>query len=238
MFYILYGEDNETLLISVNIDEKSTAASVNIQNTKVEIYAEFDHDSGKLKSGYSIKNLEKTKKLKNINENYQILNILPVGFLEMMELPEGNFKQGDRITSKIAYYEITLDILSVKDGIAKIKNTIKTLESDGSGIDDMGDVSVDVNTNNDNNFDMDFNTDLDNDFNDDFDEDFDEDMEGLTNPSEMLNMNGKFTYRFDMKKGMLNLIEGEMKTKSKTESMMVNFSIETTSQVKMKLISR
>jgi hypothetical protein len=234
MFYILYSEDNETFLVSVKIDENSTSASVNIQGTKVEVYAGFDPETGEIKSGYSIENLEKTKKVKNINENYQKFNILPVSFLEMMELPEGTFKKGDRITSKIAYYEIILDVLSVKDGIAKIKNTVRTLESEGSGMNDMGDINVNVDTNNDNDFDMNFNSD----FNNDFDDDFDEDMEGFPNPSEMLNMNGDFTYKFDMKKGMLNSIEGEMETSSKTESMMVNFTIDTKSQIKMKLIKQ
>jgi hypothetical protein len=234
MFYLLYGERN-TILVSIDLGEKRASATVSDQNTKVEVYAEFDRESGEVKAGYSVENLEETKKTKTLRESYNQINIIPVSFLEMLELPEGSFSEGDRITSKISNYEITLDVMSIKKGIATIKNIVKTLESDGSGMDDMGDVSVDVDSEDDEN---DFSFDFDSDFNNDFDEDFDEDMEANMNPTDMLKMNGDFTYKFDMNKGMLKSIEGTMKTSSEMKNPMMSFNVNTISKLKMKLINK
>lgn len=118
--YLVYGK----------ADENGAMAGVQNGPEKVEVYAEFDPKTGKLKAGYTTKTMNKTKPVTlTRNENSDEINVFPYDFLELMVMPEGNVSQGDHYDVKAGVYNIAINAKSVVNGVVILSESIVTDKS-------------------------------------------------------------------------------------------------------------
>lgn len=117
-------------LVYAKADENSAASGFETESEKVDVYAEFDPKTGKLKAGYSVKTMNKTKPVTiTQNEDSDELDVFPYDFLEMMIMPDGSVNQGDHYEMKSGVYNIAVQATSVVNGVATLTETISTDKS-------------------------------------------------------------------------------------------------------------
>ncbi|MES2554563.1 MAG: hypothetical protein V4604_00350 [Bacteroidota bacterium] len=117
-------------LVYAKADENSAASGFDNGSEKVDVYAEFDPKTGKLKAGYSVKTMNKTKPVTiTENENSDELDVFPYDFLEMMIMPDGAVNQGDHYEVKAGVYNCAVNATSVVNGVATLTETISTDKS-------------------------------------------------------------------------------------------------------------
>lgn len=117
-------------LVYAKADDNSASAGFDNGSEKVDVYAEFDPKTGKLKAGYSVKTMNKTKPVTiTENENSDELDVFPYDFLEMMIMPDGNINQGDHYDVKAGVYNVAVDATSIVNGVATLTETISTDKS-------------------------------------------------------------------------------------------------------------
>jgi len=206
-------EDGTNMLVSAKITDDSATASGQVGDTKVEVYAEFDKESGEIKAGYSIKNIEKTKKVVEIKKESPKIDLLPVQFLELLKLPDGSFSEGDSFVTTIADYKITIKILSIINDILKMRNKIETMDS--------------LETATDKQFDN-----LGNDLYGNDDDNSGEFGDSFGAEKMKLKINGDIELDFDLGKSIFKQLTGEIKTESDFSMM----TMKTESKIKMKLV--
>lgn len=117
-------------LVYAKADENGASAGFDDGTEKVDVYAEFDPKTGKLKAGYTTKTMNKTKPVTiTTNENSDELDVFPYDFLELMVMPEGSVNQGDKYNMKAGVYNVAATVNSVVNGVASISETISTDKS-------------------------------------------------------------------------------------------------------------
>jgi hypothetical protein len=114
-------------LIYAKNDENGASAGIQTSDEKVDVYAEFDPKTGKLKAGYTVQTISSTKKTTiKENEESDHLDVFPYDFLEMMVLPDGNIAQGDKYHATAGLYNIDVLIKSMVNGVASLEEIIST----------------------------------------------------------------------------------------------------------------
>ncbi len=117
-------------LVYAKADENSTSAGFENGSEKVDVYAEFDPKTGKLKVGYTTKTMNKTKPVTiTENENSDELDVFPYDFLELMIMPDGSVNQGDHYDVKAGMYNVAVDVTSITNGVATLTEKISTDKS-------------------------------------------------------------------------------------------------------------
>lgn len=117
-------------LVYAKADENGGSAGFSDGSEKVDVYAEFDPKTGKLKAGYTVKTMNKTKPVTiTTNEDSDELDVFPYAFLELMVMPEGSVNQGDKYDMKAGIYNVSATVNSVTNGVASISETISTDKS-------------------------------------------------------------------------------------------------------------
>jgi hypothetical protein len=117
-------------LVYAKAEENSASAGFDNGSEKVDVYAEFDPKTGKLKAGYSVKTMNKTKPVTiTENENSDKLEVFPYDFLELMIMPDGNVNQGDHYDVKAGVYNCAIDATSIVNGVATLTEKISTDKS-------------------------------------------------------------------------------------------------------------
>ncbi len=115
--YLVYGK----------ADENGASAGVETGNEKVDVYAEFDTKTGKLKAGYTVQTISTTKKASvKETEESDHLDVFPYDFLEMMVLPDGNVAQGDKYSATAGMYTVDVLVKSMVNGLANLEEKIGT----------------------------------------------------------------------------------------------------------------
>lgn len=213
--------DEGSLLVSGSATENGVQASGQAGGTKVDVYAEFDPNTGTLKAGYNVSEVAQTKtKTVKITEDTPEIDILPYAFLELMALPEGRVTQGDELNAQVGQMKTAIKATSVSNGIAvlnismatdKSASATKSSMSGKSGDDDMG-------------MDMDFDMDMDMDM-----DGFDDDFGGGMAPEEKAMMQGSIqsmpamtaniSSRFNYERGMFVNLSGTVNTSMDTMGM-------------------
>jgi len=117
-------------LVYAKADENSASAGFENGSEKVDVYAEFDPKTGKLKAGYTTKTMNKTKPVTiTENENSDELDVFPYDFLELMIMPDGSVNQGDHYDVKAGMYNVAVDVTSITNGVATLTEKISTDKS-------------------------------------------------------------------------------------------------------------
>lgn len=111
-------------------DGNSIAVGGQAGNMQVDAYAEFDPKTGNLKAGYNVKEIKTTKKVSvTINENTDMVDVLPYDYLELLALPEGAVAQGDKATMRAGLYNIDVTTTSIANGLASLNYKMSTNKS-------------------------------------------------------------------------------------------------------------
>jgi hypothetical protein len=118
---------NGNYLIYAKSDQNSASAGVQTSDEKVDVYAEFDPKTGKLKAGYTVQSINSTKKVVvKENEESDHLDVFPYDYLEMMVLPDGKVAQGDTYKMSAGMYNVDIAVKSMANGIATLDEKIST----------------------------------------------------------------------------------------------------------------
>jgi hypothetical protein len=114
-------------LVYAKNDENGASAGIQTADEKVDVYAEFDPKTGKLKAGYTVQTISTTKKVTvKETEESDHLDVFPYDFLEMMVLPEGKIAQGDKYSATAGLYTVDVLVKSMANGIANLEEKIGT----------------------------------------------------------------------------------------------------------------
>ncbi|HLP11609.1 MAG TPA: hypothetical protein VK177_06710 [Flavobacteriales bacterium] len=121
---------------------------------QVDAYAEFDPRTGKLKANYKVNELKNTRKVSvKVNEETDQLDVLPYDYLELLALPDGGIRQGDKTSMRSGIYTTDISAVQIANGNAMLNYTMKTdkskdmMSGDAKATDPNGNVQMDMNTN-------------------------------------------------------------------------------------------
>jgi len=94
-------------LVYANVSENGASAGTEVDGEKVEVYAEFDPKTGKMKAGYSATTISKPKKI-DVKEDEQSdeIDIIPYDLLQFLILPDGDVKMNDKIEVRAGMYTV------------------------------------------------------------------------------------------------------------------------------------
>jgi hypothetical protein len=137
-------------LVYANVSENRASAGAEIDGEKVEVYAEFDPKTGKMKAGYSATTISKPKKVEvKEDEQSDEIDIIPYDLLQFLILPDGDIKLNDKIEVRAGMYTVNNHVKTLTTTQAVIGQKISTDknadmfegsakgETEGSGF-DMG----------------------------------------------------------------------------------------------------
>lgn len=198
----LLVEESGTLLVSGKATPTGASASAQMGDEKVSVHCEFNPKTGQLKAGYSVQKVKTPKKKVAVKQDAQKVDIIPTQFLELLELPEEPVHAGSVFSFELGDFKIKSKVGSLAQGIAKVNTTVSTKITDKTADDGFGD--------------------------DDMDDGMggfpDMGMGGMmpdmgmgaggsgSGMSMSLKMDGSFNVVFDINKGMMKSLKGNMKT--------------------------
>ncbi|MEN9401098.1 MAG: hypothetical protein RL632_2201, partial [Bacteroidota bacterium] len=118
------------MLVYGSADEGGVSAGAEMNGEKVDVYAEFDPKTGKLKAGYTVATLKTTKQVTaQTNEESDELEVFPYDLLSLLALPDGKVAAGNTYSCKAGMYGVDIKVASMAAGLAKINQTIATDKS-------------------------------------------------------------------------------------------------------------
>lgn len=93
----------------------------------MEVYAEFDPKTGKMKAGYSVSTIAKPKKV-TVKEDEQSdeIDIIPYDLLQFLILPDGDVKLNDKIEVRAGLYTVNEIVKTLTSAQAVIGQKIST----------------------------------------------------------------------------------------------------------------
>ena len=133
--YLIIDEAAHTsMLVSSSIDVEDNSASVsgsaNVNGQEVNLHASFDTKTGSLKSEYSLKTIANPTKQKiKVSEEAINLDILPITYLELLQLPEESIQEGSKIQSKIMDYSFIFEAKAVTNDNVELEVVVSTEQS-------------------------------------------------------------------------------------------------------------
>ncbi|MFY7987468.1 MAG: hypothetical protein ACOVNP_01200 [Flavobacterium sp.] len=108
-------------LVFANATDNSLSVGGQSESIKVAVYAEFDAKSGGLKTGYTIKEAQPVKQITlKVDEDTDIIDVLPYDYLTLLALPEGKVQQGDQLQANAGIYTIDVLAKSISNGVAQL----------------------------------------------------------------------------------------------------------------------
>lgn len=108
-------------LVYANTSDNSLSVGGQVDNVKVDVYAEFDVKTGSLKAGYSIKDTQPVKQITlKVDENTDVVDVLPYDYLNMLVLPDGSVSQGDKFQSNVGIYTIDIIAKNINTNVAQL----------------------------------------------------------------------------------------------------------------------
>jgi hypothetical protein len=130
VIYLLVDQKNQTtLLVSGRAGPNGASASAESDGQRLSVYAEFDPKTGRLRGGATIEKVAKAKPKKKkvaVRKDAKKIEILPVKFLQMLQLPEGPVRPGASVEARIANYTTRITVDDITNGIATIRTDIST----------------------------------------------------------------------------------------------------------------
>lgn len=208
-------------LVYANTSDNSISLGGQVDNVKVDVYAEFDSKTGSLKAGYSIKDTQPVKQITlKVDENTDVVDVLPYDYLNMLVLPDGSVHQGDKFQSNVGIYTIDIIAKNVNANVAQLNykmNSDKSKNMFGSSA-TMQSESTTLSTGMPNMSQM-------------MDEMSDDDKKDVDLAKGMMpSMNMDFDSFFDVKTGMFSAVKGYLNTSYNA----MGFKVEVVSNLDMK----
>jgi hypothetical protein len=114
-------------LVYANVNENGGSAGAEVDGERVEVYAEFDPKTGKMKAGYSATTISKPKKVEvKEDEQSDEIDIIPYDLLQFLILPDGDVKMNDKIEVRAGMYTVNEVIKTLTATQAVIGQKIST----------------------------------------------------------------------------------------------------------------
>ena len=114
-------------LVYANVNENGGMAGAEVDGEKVEVYAEFDPKTGKMKAGYSVTTIAKPKKVEvKEDEQSDEIDIIPYDLLQFLILPDGDVKLNDKIEVRAGMYTVNEVVKTLTATQAVIGQKIST----------------------------------------------------------------------------------------------------------------
>lgn len=114
-------------LVYANATDNSIAIGGQEENVNVNVYAEFDAKTGALKAGYTIRENQPVKSVTiKVDENTDEVDVLPYDYLNLLELPEGEVKQGDSFKVNTGIYTVDVLAKNISNGVAQLNYKMET----------------------------------------------------------------------------------------------------------------
>lgn len=139
------------VLVYGNANENGASAGAEVDGEKVDVYAEFDPKTGKMKAGYSVTTVKTPKKVEvKENEDSDEIDIIPYDLLQFLILPEGDVKQNEEITVRAGMYTANEKIKTLTATQAVIGETISTdknadmFEGNANAKDEDGNTTMEI----------------------------------------------------------------------------------------------
>lgn len=108
-------------LVYSSATDNSLSVGGQSESIKVAVYAEFDAKSGGLKTGYTIKEAQPVKQITlKVDEDTDIIDVLPYDYLTLLALPEGKVQEGDQLQANAGIYTIDVLAKSISNGVAQL----------------------------------------------------------------------------------------------------------------------
>lgn len=118
------------MLVYGSGDRNGMTAGAEANGEKIDVYAEFDPKTGKLKAGYTLATLNTLKKVApQANEESDEIDVFPYDLLSLLALPDGKIAAGNTYSCKAGMYGVDIKVASMAAGLAKINQTIATDKS-------------------------------------------------------------------------------------------------------------
>jgi len=115
------------VLVYAKVNQNGGSGGIEVDGEKAEVYAEFDPKTGKMKAGYSLTTLAKTKKVEiKENEESDEIDIIPYDLLQFLILPEGDVKLNDKIEVRAGVYTINEQVKTLTATQSVIAQKIST----------------------------------------------------------------------------------------------------------------
>lgn len=115
------------VLVYANLNQNGGTVGAEVDGERVEVYAEFDPKTGKMKGGYSMTTIAKPKKVE-IKEDEQSdeIDIIPYDLLQFLILPAGDIKLNDKIEVRAGIYTVNNHVKTLTAAQAVIGQKIST----------------------------------------------------------------------------------------------------------------
>jgi hypothetical protein len=102
-------------------DGTSVQAGGQAGDMRLDAYAEFDPVTGKLKTGYTFREGQPLKQVTvKMDENSDVIDVLPYDYLDLLALPDGIINQGDMAKVNAGIYQIDILAKSISNGTAQM----------------------------------------------------------------------------------------------------------------------
>lgn len=116
----LVTTSGSNVLVYTN-EENNIQMAAEATDMKFDVYAEFDPKTGNLKTGYSFREGQALRQATvKIDENTDVVDVLPYDYLDMLALPDGAVTQGDKIKINAGIYQIDVLAKSIGNGMAQM----------------------------------------------------------------------------------------------------------------------
>lgn len=115
------------VLVYANLNQNGGTVGAEVDGERVEVYAEFDPKTGKMKGGYSMTTIAKPKKVE-IKEDEQSdeIDVIPYDLLQFLILPAGDIKLNDKIVVRAGIYTVNNHVKTLTAAQAVIGQKIST----------------------------------------------------------------------------------------------------------------
>jgi len=209
----MLANGNENVLVSAQVKEGQVSGQAQVGDQKLSVHAKFDPKSGTVKAGYSMETVKKPEpKVVKVKKDAKRIDILPLQFLDLLVLPEGQIMPNEEYRIKMMEYVFTTKASSITD-VAVIDLNIATDRSKGSSS-DMSKVNTEMSGGG---MDMEMNMDMGDMDMGDMGDMGGMDMGGMNmaGGAPKMDLAGDISYNFDVKKGLFNKLEGTITNTTK-----------------------
>ncbi len=131
--YLLIADEGPTMLVAGTVGADGASATASADGEQVSVYAEFDPATGRLSAGYSVERIAKPRRKVAIREDARRVDVLPLRFLELLELPEGPAATGMTASATLLGFTINMTVEEATPSAAIIRTDLTTGGGGGDG---------------------------------------------------------------------------------------------------------
>lgn len=128
LVYLILDDKHGYFLVSLDAEDRyGASATTSDGKQQLNVYARFDPKTGRVSAGYGDKTLRKPRRVSaQVEADAPKLDILPTQFLELLALPDGDLKQGQRVELVTGPSKVTLEVKKLTKKTAELTSTMRS----------------------------------------------------------------------------------------------------------------